>query len=91
VSPILTLSWDTEWLFLPVLAASVWVCGQLPLAALVPALRQLGADVTRMAARRFNQSPGRPSMLVVTGVWSMIVGSEHITGRGAVRRRQPSR
>src|SRR5690348_13293499 len=38
-----------------VLAATVWVGGQLTLAALVPGLRAFGAEVPKAAARRFNQ------------------------------------
>jgi putative copper export protein len=42
---VLPVSWDTVRLFLHVLAATIWVGGQLTLAALVPALRGLGASV----------------------------------------------
>lgn len=38
-----------------VLAATIWVGGQMALAALVPVLRRSGAGVPRAAARRFNQ------------------------------------
>jgi len=47
---VLGVSWETVRLFLHVLAATVWVGGQLTLAALVPALRRLGADVPRALA-----------------------------------------
>jgi uncharacterized membrane protein len=43
---MLAVHWDTVRLFLHVLAATVWVGGQLTLAALVPALRGLGGNVT---------------------------------------------
>jgi putative copper export protein len=63
---------DVTRLFLHVLAATVWVGGQLTLAALVPALRPLGADVTRAAARRFRQVAWPAfAVLVVTGVWNL--------------------
>lgn len=52
---MLAVSWTTVRLFLHVLAATIWVGGQLTLAALVPALRGLGAGITATAARRFNQ------------------------------------
>jgi len=52
---MLAVSWDTVRLFLHVLAATIWVGGQLILAALVPVLRRFGAEVPRAAARRFNQ------------------------------------
>jgi len=42
---MLTVNVDTVRLFLHVLAATVWVGGQLTLAALVPALRRMGPDV----------------------------------------------
>jgi putative copper export protein len=42
---MLAVSWDTVRLFLHVLAATVWVGGQLTLAALVPVLRRFGAEV----------------------------------------------
>jgi len=69
---VLEVSWDTVRLFLHVLGATVWVGGQLTLAALVPALRRLGPDVTRAAARRFNMVawPGY-GLLVVTGAWNI--------------------
>ena len=52
---MLAVSWDTIRLFLHILAATVWVGGQITLAALVPVLRRLGAEIPRAAARRFNQ------------------------------------
>ena len=47
---MLSVSWDTIRLFLHVLAATIWVGGQLTLAAVVPVLRGFGADVPRAAA-----------------------------------------
>ena len=67
--PVLSVSWDTIRLFLHVLAATIWVGGQLTLAALVPALRGTGGDVVRLAARRFNTVPWPAfAVLVLTGV-----------------------
>src|SRR5262249_43278962 len=51
---MLGVSWDTIRLFLHVLAATVWVGGQLTLAALVPVLRVQGPAAPKAAARRFN-------------------------------------
>lgn len=69
-------------MFLHVLAATIWVGGQLTLAALVPALRGLGANVTRAAARRFNQVAWPAfAVLVGTGVWNIIAERGHIHGR----------
>ncbi len=52
---MLAVSRDTVRLFLHVLAATIWVGGQLTLAALVPVLRRLGAQIPGAAARRFSQ------------------------------------
>ena len=69
---MLPVSWDTVRLFLHVLAATIWVGGQLVLAALVPALRRFGTDVLGAAARRFNQVAWAAfAVLVVTGVWNI--------------------
>jgi putative copper export protein len=51
---MLGVGWDTIRLFLHVLAATVWVGGQLTLAALVPILRMQGPGAPKAAARRFN-------------------------------------
>jgi putative copper export protein len=67
---MLAVSWDTIRLFLHVLAATIWVGGQLILAALVPVLRRAGA-VTE-AARRFNQIAWIAfAVLVATGIWNI--------------------
>lgn len=59
-------------LFLHVLAACVWVGGQLTLAALVPVLRRAGADVPRAAARVFGRVGWSAfAVLVATGIWNM--------------------
>lgn len=63
---MLAVSWDTIRLFLHVLAATVWVGGQLTLAALVPALRRFGAEVPRAGARHTTIRP-RPPVLPETG------------------------
>jgi putative copper export protein len=69
---VLAVSWETVRLFLHVLAATVWVGGQLTLAALVPALRRLGPDVPRTAARRFNLVAWPAyAVLVLTGAWNI--------------------
>jgi len=59
-------------LFLHVLAASLWVGGQLVLAALVPALRRAAPDAPRAAARQFNRVAWPAfGVLVVTGIWNL--------------------
>jgi putative copper export protein len=79
---MLAVHWDTVRLFLHVLAATVWVGGQLTLATLVPALRGLGGNVTKAAARRFNQVAWPAfAVLVGTGVWNMIAERDHLHSR----------
>jgi putative copper export protein len=59
--------------FLHILGATVWVGGQVALAAVVPVLRRTGgADAARAVARRF-QLVAWPAfvLLVVTGVWNL--------------------
>jgi len=78
---MLGVSWDTIRLFLHVLAATVWVGGQITLAALVPTLRRLGAEMPRAAARRFNQVAWPAfAVLVITGVWNIIAVRSQIHG-----------
>lgn len=78
---MLAVHWHTVRLFLHVLAATVWVGGQLTLAALVPAIRGLGATVTQTAARRFNQVAWPAfAVLVATGIWNVADESDKITG-----------
>jgi putative copper export protein len=78
---MLPVSWDTIRLFLHVLAATVWVGGQLTLAALVPALRGLGAEIPRSAARAFNKVAWPAfGILLATGVWNVIAEHGKITG-----------
>ncbi|MBB3084435.1 putative copper export protein [Geodermatophilus sabuli] len=59
--------------FLHVLAATVWVGGQLTLAALVPVLRHAGPDAARNAARAFNRVAWPAfALLVATGIWNVL-------------------
>jgi putative copper export protein len=68
-----TVDWETVRLFLHVVAATVWVGGQITLAALVPALRGAGEGVTKVASRAFNRVAWPAfGVLVVTGVWNVI-------------------
>lgn len=70
---MLSVSWETIRLFLHVLAATIWVGGQLTLAGLVPGLRRLSPDAPRAVARRFNQIAWPAfAVLVVTGVWNIL-------------------
>ena len=70
---MLSVDLVTVRLFLHVLAATVWVGGQITLAALVPALRASGADVPKAAANAFNRVAWPAfAVLVVTGVWNVL-------------------
>jgi len=70
---MLAVSWDTVRLYLHVLAATVWVGGQLTLAALVPVLRMQGPDVPRAAARAFNRVAWSAyGILILTGIWNIV-------------------
>ncbi|MCB1004308.1 MAG: hypothetical protein KDB35_09000 [Acidimicrobiales bacterium] len=70
---MLPVTATTVRLFLHVLAATVWVGGQLSLAGLVPALRTVGDDAPRAVARRFNAIAWPAfAVLVVTGVWNLV-------------------
>jgi putative copper export protein len=60
-------------LFLHILAATVWVGGQVVLAGLVPVARRVGGvEATRAIARRF-QFIAWPAfaLLLVTGLWNL--------------------
>lgn len=60
-------------LFLHILGASIWVGGQFSVAYLVPVLRAQGADVARLAARRFQQLAWAAyALLVATGIWHLL-------------------
>lgn len=60
-------------LYLHVLAASVWVGGQIVLAGLVPVLRRAGADVPKAAARAFGRVAWPAFVvLIATGIWNIV-------------------
>ena len=70
---MLAITWDTVRVFIHVLAATVWVGGQLTLAGLVPGLRQVSADAPRLVARRFNRIAWPAfGVLVATGIWNVV-------------------
>jgi len=82
---MLAVSWDTVRLFLHVLAATIWVGGQLVLAALVPVLRRFGDAVTA-AARRFNQVAWTAfGVLIVTGIWNIAAVSPQLSHSASYR------
>jgi putative copper export protein len=70
---MLATALDSIRLWLHVLGATVWVGGQLTLAALVPVLRAAGPDVPKRAARAFNRVAWPAfGLLLVTGVWNIV-------------------
>jgi putative copper export protein len=75
---MLSFTWDTVRLFLHIVAATIWVGGQLTLAALVPTLRALGSEAPAAAARRFNQVAWPAfGVLVLTGIWNIAAEADH--------------
>ena len=64
---------DTIRLFLHVLGATIWVGGQITLAALVPTVRTLGEGATAKVARQFERLAWPAFALVVaTGIWNLV-------------------
>jgi putative copper export protein len=63
----------TVRLFLHVLGATIWVGGQIALAAVVPVARRTGGiEVVRAIAHRFQQVAWPAfALLLVTGVWNL--------------------
>ena len=69
---MLPVNWTVIRLFLHVLAATIWVGGQLTLAGLVPGLRGIAEDAPRTVARRFNRIAWPAfGVLVLTGIWNV--------------------
>ena len=63
---------DSIRLWLHGLGVTVWVGGQLTLAALVPVLRAAGPDVPKRAARAFNRVAWPAfGVLIITGLWNI--------------------
>lgn len=69
---VLTPSLDTIRLFLHVLAAGVWVGGQIVLAGVVPSVRKVGPEATSALANAF-QRIAWPAYVVAlaTGIWNL--------------------
>ena len=83
---MLAVSWDTVRLFLHVLAATIWVGGQLTLAALLPVLRRFGADAPGVVARRFNQVAWTAfGILIITGIWNIVAVRSQIDHSASYR------
>ena len=79
---MLDVTVQTVRLFLHVLAATVWVGGQLTLAGLVPGMRTLSPGAPRALGHRFAQIAWPAYVvLVATGVWNVL--ALHATWSGA--------
>lgn len=64
---------DSIRLFIHVLAASVWVGGQIVLGGLVPKLRQVAPDSLKVAANAFARIAWPAfAVVVVTGMWNIL-------------------
>jgi putative copper export protein len=63
----------TVRLFLHVLAAAVWVGGQIVLAGLVPTLRAVAPESTKPVARAFARLAWPAyGLLLATGIWNLV-------------------
>ena len=63
---------DTLRLFVHVLAASVWVGGQIALAGVVPGVRRVSPEATRAIARGFARVAWPAfAVVVLTGFWNL--------------------
>jgi putative copper export protein len=69
---MLPVTADNIRIFLHVLGATVWIGGQIALAAVVPVLRRVAPDAVLPVARRF-QAIAWPAfaLLLGTGVWNL--------------------
>jgi uncharacterized membrane protein len=78
---VITVSWETVRISLHVLAATIWVGGQITLGALVPALQAISPDAPRVAARRFNPVAWTGyAVLVATGAWNVAAEHDDLNG-----------
>ena len=70
---MLEVSVETVRLFLHVLAATVWVGGQITLVALLPLLRADPGDLAKRAANAYNRIAWPAfAVLLATGVWNLV-------------------
>ncbi len=66
------VTWNTVRLFIHIIAATIWVGGQLTLAGMVPGARAIAPDLPRTLANRFNRLAWPAyGVLVVTGLWNI--------------------
>ena len=77
---VLASAVDSIRLFLHVGAATIWVGGQLVLAALVPVLRARDPALPKVAARAFNRVAWPAfAVLIATGIWNIVAVGSHTT------------
>ena len=70
---MLPVDWHVVRLYAHLLAATIWVGGQMTLAGLVPGLRAIAPDAPRVVARRFNRIAWPAyAVLIATGVWNLV-------------------
>jgi putative copper export protein len=71
-APSLAPGLDGFRLILHVLAATIWVGGQLTVAGLLPTIRRLGDDAPKTVARAFGRIEWPAfAVLVLTGFWNL--------------------
>lgn len=77
---MLSVTVEDVRLFLHVLAATVWVGGQLTLAGLVPVLRRVSPQATTAAARGFNRIAWPAfGVLIATGIWNIAADHSQVS------------
>jgi len=82
---VTTSGWELLRLFLHITAATIWVGGQLVLAALVPALRGISPQAPAIAARAFARVAWPAfAVLIVTGAWNAWAVRDELHGSYAV-------
>lgn len=70
---MLPFTLDTVRVSLHILAVTVWIGGQILVAALVPVLREVGHDAPKKVAQRFGQVAWPFfGLAVVTGIWNLL-------------------
>ncbi len=76
---MLAPSLDSVRIFLHILAAGIWVGGQIVLAGVVPGLRKIGPEATQAAAKGFARVAWPAFVLAfVTGVWNLIEADQTV-------------
>jgi putative copper export protein len=78
---VVTWSWETVRISLHVLAATIWVGGQITVGALIPTLRGVSPEAPGLVARRFSPIAwGAYAVLVLTGIWNVAAEEDKVHG-----------